>query len=99
MSHELRTPLNGVIGIADLLGETKLNQQQYEFVNIMRNSANTLLGLIENVLDISKIEAGKINIARETFDFHRSHQQYHPVAGRHGRVKRSERTALYRFPY
>lgn len=70
MSHELRTPLNGVIGVADLLGETQLNQQQHEFVNIMRNSANTLLGLIENVLDISKIEAGKINIARESFDFH-----------------------------
>jgi len=70
MSHELRTPLNGVIGIADLMGETKLNHQQSEFVNIMRNSANTLLGLIENVLDISKIEAGKITIAHEPFDLH-----------------------------
>jgi two-component system sensor histidine kinase RpfC len=70
MSHELRTPLNGVIGVADLLGETTLSQQQHEFVNIMRNSANTLLGLIENVLDISKIEAGKIHIAKDTFDLH-----------------------------
>ena len=70
MSHELRTPLNGVIGIADLMGETKLNPQQSEFVNIMRSSANTLLGLIENVLDISKIEAGKITIAHEPFDLH-----------------------------
>lgn len=70
MSHELRTPLNGVIGIADLIGETDLNHQQHEFVNIMRSSANSLLGLIENVLDISKIEAGKINIAAEPFDLH-----------------------------
>ncbi|WP_297807406.1 hybrid sensor histidine kinase/response regulator [uncultured Methylophaga sp.] len=70
MSHELRTPLNGVIGIADLLGETSMSRQQHEFVSIMRSSANTLLGLIENVLDISKIEAGKINIAREPFDLH-----------------------------
>lgn len=70
MSHELRTPLNGVIGIADLIRETDLNHQQREFVNIMHNSANTLLGLIENVLDISKIEAGKITIAKDHFDLH-----------------------------
>jgi len=70
MSHELRTPLNGVIGIADLIRETNLNNQQREFVNIMHNSANTLLGLIENVLDISKIEAGKITIANDDFDLH-----------------------------
>ena len=70
MSHELRTPLNGVIGIADLIRETNLNNQQREFVNIMHNSANTLLGLIENVLDISKIEAGKITIAHDNFDLH-----------------------------
>tara|TARA_R110001606_G_scaffold363430_3_gene517596 strand:- start:52229 stop:54772 length:2544 start_codon:yes stop_codon:yes gene_type:complete len=70
MSHELRTPLNGVIGIADLIRETNLNNQQREFVNIMHNSANTLLGLIENVLDISKIEAGKITIAHDDFDLH-----------------------------
>lgn len=70
MSHELRTPLNGVIGIADLIRETDLNSQQREFVNIMHNSANTLLSLIENVLDISKIEAGKITIAKDDFDLH-----------------------------
>jgi two-component system, sensor histidine kinase RpfC len=70
MSHELRTPLNGVIGIADLIRETDLNSQQREFVNIMHGSANTLLGLIENVLDISKIEAGKIIIAQDEFDLH-----------------------------
>ena len=70
MSHELRTPLNGVIGMADLMGETELNRQQYEFINILRGSANSLLGLIENVLDISKIEAGKITIKSEQFDLH-----------------------------
>jgi two-component system sensor histidine kinase RpfC len=70
MSHELRTPLNGVIGIADLIRETDLNIQQREFVNIMYSSAHTLLGLIENVLDISKIEAGKIAIANDPFDLH-----------------------------
>ena len=71
MSHELRTPLNGVIGVADLLGETQLNHRQRDFVSIMRASAHTLLGLIENVLDIAKIEAGKILISKESFDLHR----------------------------
>ncbi len=71
MSHELRTPLNGVIGIADLLGETELNHRQRDFVSIMRASAHTLLSLIENVLDIAKIEAGKILISEERFDLHR----------------------------
>lgn len=70
MSHELRTPLNGVTGVADLLSETRLNQHQHDLVQIMRSSANTLLDLIENVLDISKIEAGKIIIRHEDFDLH-----------------------------
>jgi two-component system sensor histidine kinase RpfC len=70
MSHELRTPLNGVIGIADLMRETELSAEQKEFVRIMQNSANTLLGLIENVLDISKIEAGKIESHVAQFDMH-----------------------------
>lgn len=70
MSHELRTPLNGVIGVGDLLRETRLNFEQKELVNTMHNSANTLLELIENVLDIAKIEAGKILIESRDFDLH-----------------------------
>lgn len=71
MSHELRTPLNGVIGVADLLAETKLNKEQKEFAQIIRASADTLLELIDNVLDISRIEAGRILTSSEDFDLHR----------------------------
>ena len=71
MSHELRTPLNGVIGVADLLTNTPLNNEQKEFTQIIHASANTLLELIDNVLDISRIEAGRLVTTDEDFDLHR----------------------------
>ncbi|MEE8321402.1 MAG: ATP-binding protein [Gammaproteobacteria bacterium] len=70
MSHEIRTPLNGVIGISEMLGATQLNADQKDYVSTIQASAHTLLTLIEDILDISKIEAGKTTIEHSDFDLH-----------------------------
>ena len=68
MSHELRTPLNGVIGVADLLQVSQLGAQERELVSTIQASSAALLGLIDGILDFSRIEAGHIEIALEPFD-------------------------------
>jgi signal transduction histidine kinase len=67
MSHEIRTPLNGVLGLADLLGSTRLDADQAEYVRRMQNAGQHLLALISNILDLAKIEAGKMEVARAPF--------------------------------
>lgn len=70
MSHELRTPVNGIIGLTDHLRKTPLNDQQNNIVDLLVMSSQSLLGVINDVLDISKMEAGKFNIVRSSNNLH-----------------------------
>ncbi len=68
MSHEIRTPINAIVGFADLLKNVNDKKTQKEYVDIIKNSAKILSQLVDDILDITKIEAGKLNISKNNFD-------------------------------
>lgn len=68
MSHEIRTPMNGVLGMAELLAGTTLDKRQRRFVDSMREAAGTMMQIINDILDDSKIEAGKMDLVCEPFE-------------------------------
>lgn len=70
MSHEMRTPLNGIVGVADLIKATPLDAQQSELVRLLAHSTMVLRSLVDDVLDISKIEAGRLALEISEFDLH-----------------------------
>lgn len=68
MSHEIRTPITGIVGFTNLLRATKLDNEQKEFISIIEKSSEDLLGLVNNLLDVSKIENGQFTLATKSFN-------------------------------
>ncbi|MGE4050642.1 MAG: ATP-binding protein [Piscinibacter sp.] len=70
MSHEIRTPLHGIVGAAELLRGTRLDEGQRQVLSVLRRSSSALMSLVDDVLDFSKLEAGRMRVASERFDLH-----------------------------
>jgi signal transduction histidine kinase/DNA-binding response OmpR family regulator len=90
MSHEIRTPLNGVVGMIQLLADSSLSSEQRQHAEIARSSADSLLELVNDILDLSKIEAGKLDLEEVSFDLSSMLDDFTSVMGPRAQEKALE---------
>lgn len=95
MSHEIRTPMNGILGMAEVLQGTELSPRQRRYLEIIQTSAESLLGVINNILDLSKIEAGFMTLFPAPFDFRKTAEDVLLLMAARARAKGLELVLRY----
>lgn len=87
MSHEIRTPMNAIVGMSDLLSDTSLTEEQRKYVDIFRRAGENLLSLINDLLDLSKVEAGRLELEKADFDLNSAIEKIVEMFGLNAREK------------